>query len=244
MRLFGILNVTPDSFSDGGQFLDEGKAVLHARELSEKCHAVDIGAQSTKPGAVSVSVEEEAARLGSIISKISEFTKVSIDSFYFETQKIAIDQGASYINDVCAFKTPAIFSYAPSAVKFVFMHHLVVPPVKSIVMQSQKMDMIREIKSWAVQKINEYSTFGIVKNRLIFDVGIGFGKTAEQSLYIIEHAEEFLSLGVEIMFGHSRKSFMEIIKLNATMDERDMITQEITAELARKGIHYARVHKI
>lgn len=244
MQVFGILNVTPDSFSDGGLFIDENKAVLHAKDLSKWSYAIDVGAQSTRPNAKVISVQDEMARLGLVISRISEFAKVSIDSFNFETQKMAIDQGVSYINDVCAFQNTEIFRYAPPNVKFIFMHHIVVPHVQNIVMQNHKMDMINEIKTWATQKISEYSCFGIAKHRLIFDVGIGFAKTAEQSLYIIENAKEFLDLGIEIMFGHSRKSFMEIIKTNSTIEERDIITKKITKELAHQGIHYARVHKM
>ena len=124
------------------------------------------------------------------------------------------------------------------------MHNLGVPPTKNIVMQTQKMEMIEEIKQWARKKIEHLSTFNIANNRMIFDIGIGFGKSAEQSLFLIENAEEFLNLGVEIMVGHSRKSFMELIKQGATIEERDVITKQITKNLTAKGIHYARVHDV
>ena len=243
MQLFGILNITPDSFSDGGFFLQEQNAILHAQSLAKKCFAVDVGSQSTKPNAQIISTNEEITRLGNVLKEISQFSKVSIDTFNFETQKFAINQGVSYINDVSAFKNPEIFKIAPQNVSFVFMHHLTIPANKEITMQTQKNDMIKEIKQWAMQKIEEYSVFGIQKNRLIFDVGIGFGKDAGQSLYIIEHIEEFLSLGVQIMLGHSRKSFIDAIKPNASLDEKDEITQQITSQIAQKDIHFARVHK-
>jgi dihydropteroate synthase len=244
MKLFGILNVTPDSFSDGNQFLQEEKAVIHAKELSKNCYTVDIGAQSTRPNAPLISYSEEITRLGLVISEVSKFAKTSIDSFNFETQKFAVEQGVSYINDVCAFQDTRILKFAPEDIKFIFMHHLTVPPTKTVSMKTQKQEMIAEIKQWALKKLDDFSHIGVSKNRFIFDIGIGFGKSAEQSLYLIENAEQFLDLGIEIMVGHSRKSFMELLKQGATMEERDKITQQITTDLTAKGIHYARVHVV
>lgn len=243
MQLFGILNLTPDSFSDGGMFTYEQDAVRHAQNLSEKCFAIDVGAQSTRPNAKIISANEEIQRLGNVIEIISNFTNTSIDTFNFKTQQFAISQGVKFINDVSAFTNPEIFKIAPQDVQFIFMHHLTIPANKKMIMEAQNEVLIKEIKIWAKKKIEEYWAFGISKDRLIFDVGIGFGKGAEQSLYIIENIEEFLSLGVKIMLGHSRKSFMNILKQNATIEEKDEITRQLTKEIARKGIHYARVHK-
>lgn len=242
MKLFGILNVTPDSFSDGNQFMQEEKAVAHAKQLAKNCYAVDIGAQSTRPDAPLIFPQEEISRLGCVIAEVSKFTKTSIDSFNFETQKFAVEQGVSYINDVCAFQDARILKFVPESVKFIFMHHLTVPPTKTVSMKTQKQEMISEIKQWALKKLDDFSHIGVSKNRFIFDIGIGFGKSAEQSLFLIENAEQFLDLGIEIMVGHSRKSFMELLKHGATMEERDTITQQITTQLTIKGIHYARVH--
>lgn len=243
MKIFGILNITPDSFSDGNQFLETEKALLHAKELSQKCDVIDIGAQSTRPDASIITDHEEISRLGNIIQEVSKFCPTSIDSFNFTTQKVAMEQGVSYINDVCAFKNPDIFKLSPPDVKFIFMHHLSVPPSKNIIMQTQKDAMILEIKNWALNKVKEFETYGVEKNRLIFDIGIGFGKDAEQSMYIVENIEKFLDLKIEIMVGHSRKSFMELIKKNASLNEKDSITKEMTNEFQKKGIHYVRVHK-
>ncbi len=242
MKIFGILNTTPDSFSDGNEFLQEEKAIKHAMELAKKCDVIDIGAQSTRPNAPIISIDEEISRLGMVVSKVSKFIPTSIDSFNFKTQKFALDEGVTYINDVTAFVDERILHCKTPEIWFIFMHHLGVPPTKKVVMQTQKMEMISEIKQWARNKIEWLSTFGITKNRMIFDIGIGFGKTAEQSLFLIENAEQFLDLGVEIMVGHSRKSFMEILKPNSTMQERDIITRQITKNLKQKGIQNVRVH--
>jgi dihydropteroate synthase len=242
MKIFGILNTTPDSFSDGNQFLVEENAIKHAMELAKKCDVIDIGAQSTRPDAPIISTDEEISRLGNIVANVSKFTQTSIDSFNFKTQKFAIDEGTTYINDVSAFADERILHCNNLEIWFIFMHNLGVPPTKNIVMQTQKMEMIEEIKQWARKKIEHLSTFNITNNRMIFDIGIGFGKSAEQSLFLIENAEEFLNLGVEIMVGHSRKSFMENIKPNATMQERDIITRQITKELKQQGVQNVRVH--
>lgn len=242
MKIFGILNITPDSFSDGNQFIAEEIALKHAQELAKKCDVIDIGAQSTRPNAEIIMPQQEIMRLENVIGKVSKFAKTSIDSFNFQTQKFALDEGVTYINDVCAFADERILHHAKTSTHFIFMHHLTVPPTRVTVMQTQKEEMIREIKQWAREKIDRLSAFGITKNRMIFDIGIGFGKTAEQSVYLIEHAQEFLDIGVEVMIGHSRKSFMELIKSGATMQERDEITRQITQDLRQKGIQNVRVH--
>ncbi|MFT4967900.1 MAG: dihydropteroate synthase [Candidatus Deianiraeaceae bacterium] len=243
MKIFGILNVTPDSFSDGGEFITQNNAIKHAKELCKKCYALDIGSQSTRPNAPVISYKKEIHRLGNIISEVSKFANTSIDSYHFETQNFALTQGVSFINDVSSFQDTRIFHDYPKKVKFIFMHSLTIPTQKSVVMQSHKMDMVNEIKHWAKQKIAILTSYGAPRESFILDIGIGFGKTAEQSLYLIEHIEEFLDIGIKIMVGHSRKSFMEIIKDNSTTAERDNITREITKELERKGVHYVRVHK-
>lgn len=245
MKTFGILNITPDSFSDGGKFFEYENAILHAKELAKKCDVIDIGAQSTRPNAPIISYEEEILRLKNIIADVSKIAKVSIDSFNYETQKLAIESGALFVNDVSAFqKNKEIFKYALPETRFVFMHHLTIPSNKTILMPANGLDMINEIKQWAKEKIEEFALHGIEKSRLIFDVGIGFGKSAKQDIFLIENAQEFLSLDIEIMFGHSRKSFMEEIKKNATIEEKDIITQDITKNLAKKGINWVRVHKV
>lgn len=245
MQKFGILNITPDSFSDANRFLNHQNALTQAKLLSHKCDVIDVGAQSTRPSANIISADEELLRLGSVIKEISQFAKVSIDSFNYNTQQTAINQGALFINDVSAFiNNHKILQEEASTqnIRFVFMHHLTIPAEKSTTMQTNGMEMVNEIKRWAFKKIEEFSLYNITKNRLIFDIGIGFGKTAKQDIFLIENAKEFLSLGVEIMVGHSRKSFMNEIKPNATIEERDVITRQITQDLSQNGIHWVRVH--
>ena len=243
-KLFGVLNITPDSFSDGKLYFDRKNALLYARELSKSVYAIDIGPQSTRPNAKIINCEQEIMRLGNIIQEISQFAKTSIDSFYFETQKFAIEQGATYINDVTGFCNEKIFQYAPQNIRFIFMHNLGVPPVKTNVLNCNGDEMIREIKNWGKKKLQEFQALGVKSDRFVFDIGIGFGKTAEQSLFLIENIEQFCDFPTPIMVGHSRKSFMELIKPNSSIDERDTITQNLTKSMSQEGIEYFRIHKV
>jgi dihydropteroate synthase len=243
-KLFGVLNITPDSFSDSNLYSTKEKALFHARELSQSVYAIDIGPQSTRPNAKIINYEQEILRLGSIIQEISQFAKTSIDSFHFQTQKFAIEQGITYINDVTGFCDEKIFQYAPQNIRFIFMHNLGVPPVKTNVLKFDGDEMIREIKNWGKKKLQEFQALGVKSDRFVFDIGIGFGKTAEQSLFLIENIEQFCDFPTPIMVGHSRKSFMELIKPNSSIDERDTITQNLTKAMSQKGIEYFRIHKV
>ncbi len=244
MKIFSILNITPDSFSDAGLFASTQSAIFHAQSMLYNSYAIDIGPQSTRPNAIMIGAEQEIARLDNIIEQVSKFAKTSIDSFYFETQKVAIQQGVSYINDVTGFRDVRILQYAPGNVKFIFMHNLGVPPMKTNVMQETDHDVISEIKLWARNKLREFQNIGISSDRFIFDIGIGFGKTAQQSLYLVNNIEQFADFDVPIMVGHSRKSFMHLINPNATIDEKDAITKQMTEEMSAKGIEYFRVHNV
>lgn len=237
MKKFIILNLTPDSFSGSLS----SKDILNN---TNNYYCVDIGPQSTRPQAIITSYQEEIERLGNAVQEISQIVKTSIDSFYFETQKFAIQQGVSYINDVTGFADARILQYAPSYVKFIFMHNLGIPPLKEKTMQSNDDVMIDEIKKWGMEKLREFQYLGISKNRFIFDIGIGFGKTAEQSLYLINNIEKFNDFPTPIMVGHSRKSFMNLVNPIATIEEKDEITKKMMIEMSQKGIEYFRVHNI
>ncbi len=244
LKLFGVLNLTPDSFSDGGNFCDYNAAISHARILANSCYAIDIGPQSTRPNAKIINAEQEISRICNIVKEVSHFAKTSIDSFHFQTQKTAVQQGVSYINDVTGFVDEQIFHYAPQNIKFIFMHNLGVPPVKTNVLHGEDIEVVAKIKAWGLEKLRYFEGLGVKSERFIFDIGIGFGKTAEQSLFLIENIEKFADFPTPIMVGHSRKSFMELIKPNASMDERDVITQRLTISMYSKGCEYFRVHKV
>ena len=243
-KIVGILNITPDSFSDGNRYTDEESILDHTKQLIRSgADIVDVGAESTRPNATKLSDEEEWQRLSPILEKIVSIcheknVEISIDTYHPTTVTKAIELGVDYINDVDGFKSPQMIeSVQGSDVALIVMHSLTVPADKAINI-SDELDVVEEIKGWARQKILKMMDSGIDKSRIIFDPGIGFNKTAKQSKEIIKRVEEFRSLDVPIYIGHSRKSFLGDVK------DRDEATIEISKDLIEKDIDYIRVHDV
>ena len=207
-KLVGILNITPDSFSDGGLHFTPEKAVGAAREMIRQGAAIiDIGAESTRPGATALSSAEEWARLQPVLAALKDIP-FSVDTRHAETASKALAAGAAWINDVSGFSDAAMVAAVKSNnCKLVFMNSLSVPASRDIVLPL-KADAVTLILAWAKERIAALEAAGIVKNRLIFDPGIGFGKTREQSFALLRGIEKFKVLGVPILVGHSRKSFL------------------------------------
>ncbi len=245
VKLVGILNVTPDSFSDGGSFVDPEIAVAQALKMVEQGAAIiDIGAESTRPGAMSLSHEEEWARLEPILyalpSKI--LSGVSVDTRHPETAEKSLAFGVAWINDVSGFPQAMIDVVHDSSCKIVVMHSLSVPADKTIVLP-EDVDVVMVVRDWFVEKLQQLEAQGISADRIIFDPGIGFGKTAAQSLELIRRAKELRVDGTALMFGHSRKSFLSLTP-NASLTEHDEATCEVSAYLASQGVDYLRVHNV
>lgn len=237
--LFGIINITPDSFSDGGVNFTPLQALDNIQKMiDEGADIIDIGAESTRPNAISVSPEEEWIRLEPVLKElIGTKIPISIDTRNAQTAKKAIACGAKFINDVTGFSAPEmVTAVRDSQVKLIVMHSLSVPADRSIVLPTDK-DPVEVIIAWAEKRLADLLSAGIAKDRLIFDPGIGFGKNAEQSKLIIEHVEKFRVLGVPIFIGHSRKSF-----LGENADDNGTI--KISRYLAEKKIDYLRVHNV
>ncbi len=235
MKLVAIINVTPDSFSDGEEGSIEQRI---AQAIVGGASVIDIGAESTRPSATLITPEEEWSRLLPILRATSNErrTTLSIDTRHPETFQKAIHYGAKWFNDVSGFTNLASLALAKECgCDIVLMHSLTVPADTKITFP-EGTDVVREVYHWAEKRIAE---IGINKERIIFDPGIGFGKTAAQSWDIINNIKVFKSLGVRIMVGHSRKSF-----LGGEMAERDAATAKITRKLAENGVDYARVHNI
>jgi len=246
-KIVGILNITPDSFSDGGKFLDV-KAALQQVEimLAQGADVIDIGAQSTRPQAETISHEEEWFRLEPVLKEIrssASKVEISIDSFYPQTIRKALDYNISIINDVTGFYSSEMKKLAAeTGKKIIFMHSLTIPVDKNINLPEYT-DVINFLKDWAEKKTRELEYNGIKKDKLIFDPGIGFGKTPKQSLQIALHAEKFNDLGVEVMIGHSEKSFMSLFTENQA-GKRNVETHIFSYLLARKKVNYLRVHDV
>jgi 2-amino-4-hydroxy-6-hydroxymethyldihydropteridine diphosphokinase/dihydropteroate synthase len=243
-QLVGIVNLTPDSFSDGGLFFNSGPAIRHCSDLVQSGVGIlDLGAESTRPGAEPVSPEEEWARLRPVLESLGNPVTLSIDT---RNPKIAYDSlrlGANWINDVSGFQNPEMIeAVIESKADLVFMHSLTVPASRTELLPSRA-DPIQELLDWAQTRISELEFKGISKKRLIFDPGIGFGKTLEQTWEILRNLRKFHSLGVRILVGHSRKSFFNsLVPTPIPAHERDLETAILSAELARSGADYLRIH--
>jgi dihydropteroate synthase len=248
-KIVGVLNITPDSFSDGGEFLVKETALGQCKKmLSEGADVIDVGAESTRPNAVAISAEEEWRRVGEILPEIIDMAhqgkkEVSFDSRHFSNMQKALALGVDIINDVSGFIDKEMCQLATQYdCKIILMHNLGIPACTQKVV-AKNLNVVAEVKNWAVAKIkNLTEEFSIKRENIIFDVGIGFGKDAEQSLEIIERINEFVDLGA-IYVGHSRKSFLKLLGAES-IEERDMQTAQISRQLAKQKIAYLRVHNV
>ena len=249
LELVGILNITPDSFSDGGKFLDPTHALKQAHHLIQSGASVlDIGAESTRPGAAIISSEEEWNRLEPVILQLQsekDFRKtyqLSLDTRNATTAKRALELGVDWINDVSGGADPKLVAtVGRSKASYVFMHSLSVPPSKDQILNTGQ-DPIEQLICWAQEKISAFQKAGLPRERLIFDPGVGFGKNRNQNLEILARAEEFAALGVRFLIGHSRKSFLS--ELPHLSSHRDFETLAHSVSLKRKGVDYLRVHEV
>lgn len=250
-RLVGILNLTPDSFSDGGQFVNASDALVQAEKLVlEGAEILDIGAESTRPGAQPILPEDEWQRLAPVLSMIKEHSKawsikpkLSVDTRHYQVAENAIALGVDWVNDVSGFSDSKMRKLvAETAVQCVVMHNLGVPANKNKVMPSHP-NICEPILNWAKQRFNELILAGVVPEQFIFDIGIGFGKTAQQSAFLLKNIKQFQRLDCPLLIGHSRKSFLNLIT-DIPYSERDFETALFSYQLALQDVNYLRVHNV
>jgi dihydropteroate synthase len=203
--VMGVVNVTPDSFSDGGKFLDAQAAVAHARKLSEEgADIVDVGGESTRPGALAVSEEEELKRVLPVVEALPDLP-VSVDTRRPSVMKAVLAAGASMINDIGALRAPgAIEAVAESGCGICLMHMQGEP--QTMQREPRYGDVVNEVKDFLAQRIAACETAGIARSRIVADPGFGFGKTVAHNLALLKRLPEFAGLGVPILAGWSRKS--------------------------------------
>ena len=250
-RLVGILNVTPDSFSDGGKFLDPEAAVFQAKQLVlQGAEIIDIGAEATNPRASAISSTEEWQRLEPVLSVIlSETTNmeiapyISIDTRHADVAKKALELGVHWINDVSGLDDVKMREVvAEMTCDVVVMHHLGIPVNKKLILPRNQ-NPVDLVLRWADTRLNEITRRGIARERIIFDVGIGFGKNPEQSLELLKNIEVFKQLGTRLLVGHSRKLFLGQFT-DKPFAERDVETLVTSLFLAKKEVDYLRVHHV
>ncbi len=246
----GILNLTPDSFSDGGELADE--AELRQRIAAWDSAGVqifDLGGESTRPGARHIAPDEEWSRLEPALHLLRDRYAgrlfrpwISVDTRHAATAARALAMGADIINDVGGLSDPAMGKILQGgSCQYVLMHSLSIPADKNQVLDENR-DPVEAVRVWALEKLESLSRLGIGLDRIIFDPGIGFGKTPSQSLALLQGIESFLDLPVRILAGHSRKSFM-ILWNNLKAEQRDPESIGLSLRLADKGVDILRVHE-
>jgi len=244
--IMGILNVTPDSFSDGGLFVSIESAIEHANKMIEDgADIIDIGGESTRPGAEAVPVDVELNRVIPVISELSKLTNVciSIDTYKSSVAKIAIDNGACIVNDISALSDPDMAGVvAKSGVPIILMHKKGSP--KDMQISPHYDSLIDEIIQYLQDKISIAEKSGISPDKIVIDPGIGFGKTVEHNLEILRRLGEFKSLGKPILIGTSRKSFIgKILNIDDPKDRVDGTSATVAIAIAN-GADIIRVHDV
>ena len=243
--VMGILNVTPDSFSDGGKFSTFDKALEQVKKMiDDGVDIIDIGGESTRPGAVDVSVDDELSRVIPLLKAIkSNFNiMVSIDTSKAEVMEQAIAHGADIINDVRALQNEGCLAVlARSDVPICLMHMQGLP--RSMQHNPQYNDIISDIKQFFIERITVCEQAGIAQERLILDPGFGFGKTLDQNYELLAQLDTFNDLGLPLLSGTSRKSMIGDL-LERNVDDRlaGSLTTAIIA--AQKNAHIIRVHDV
>lgn len=244
----GILNVTPDSFSDGGRFVGKREIAGQVEKmLAEGADIIDVGGESTRPGAGAVDVQEELARVIPAIEavkKLDSSIPVSIDTTKAEVARAALDAGATMVNDISALRfDPAMLSVVQGFDGPICIMHMQGTP-RTMQKNPTYDDVVADISSFFQERIDWLAVNGIDKKRIILDPGVGFGKTLEHNLTILRSIEVFKKLGCPVLIGHSRKSFLHMLLAIENPDERDCATAIFSALLTRKGVDYLRVHNV
>ena len=217
--------------------------------LSHGAEVVDIGAESTRPGAMPIDAEEEWKRLGAVLKAARDkfpIATISVDTRHGATAEKALQLGADWINDVTAGSDPRLLKAVSRQrnCRYVFMHSLSIPADPKQVLP-EGLDIVTFMHSWARDKTAQFRAAGLDDEQLIFDPGIGFGKTAQQSWDLVRRAA-YLVHEVEcaVLFGHSRKSFLKTVMGDSNPDARDLETHLLSAHLEAAGVAYLRVHDV
>lgn len=242
MLVMGILNVTPDSFADGGKHFTFEHAVQRGLEMIEEgVDIIDVGGESTRPGADRVSEAEEQARVIPVITELANRgVEISIDTMRATTAKMAVEAGASIVNDVSGGAAdPDMFAtVAALGCKYTLMHWR--GHSKDMNSRSQYGDVVADVIEEVTIQLDKALAAGIKRENIVLDPGLGFAKDAEHNWEILNRIDEFVALGYPVLIGHSRKRFIG----GDTPDERESGTLEISQSLVDKGIWAVRVHSV
>ncbi len=244
-RIMGIVNVTPDSFSDGGEFLDPDRAIAHGRELArEGADVLDVGGESTRPGAEAVGAEEELRRVAPVVEAlVGDGLSVSIDTSKVAVAEAALDAGAAMVNDVTALRSEPDLAglCAQRGCEVVLMHMLGDP--RTMQENPTYEDVVDDVKAFLAERIEFAISEGVDEERIWIDPGIGFGKNVEHNLELHRRLGELAELGRPIAFGSSRKSFIGKLT-GAEVDQRLGGTIASNVIAYANGARMLRVHDV
>jgi len=242
----GVLNVTPDSFSDGGQHFESERAIEHALAMeSAGADIIEIGGESTRPGARALSANEELSRIAPVLNELGKRLRVpiAVDTTKSDVARVALDLGVSLINDVSALRfDPALADLAARAQAVLVLMHMRGEPATMQKIEPSR-DIFSEIETDFNTAITTAETRGVERERIILDPGIGFGKTLEQNLSLLNHLDRFDPFNLPLMIGTSRKSFIGRITGRPEM-ERAFGTAASVAIAIVRGAHLVRVHDV
>ena len=252
-QVMGIVNVTPDSFSDGGQHAAPARALAHCEKLlADGAHMLDIGGESTRPGAVPLPLEDELARVLPVVREAVRFgVPISVDTYKPEVMRIVLDLGADIINDIWALRQPGaaavVAAHASCGVCLMHMHR------EPATMQTQPMagDVVPQVRAFLVDTAQALQALGVASDRIVLDPGIGFGKTVPQNFSLLARQGELCTAGYPVLAGWSRKSSLAAATSTsrsnlATMDVQARMVPSVAAALlaVERGARIVRVHDV
>ena len=244
-QVMGILNVTPDSFSDGGKHTNVSQALDHAlRMIEEGATFIDIGGESTRPGAPDVSLQEELDRTIPIIEAVAKNTPcvISIDTSKADVMREAVKAGAGLINDVRALQEPGALQVAAEAQVPVCLMHMQGQP-RTMQQSPEYDDVVNDVGQFLLARTKVCEEAGIAKDKILFDPGYGFGKSLEHNYTLVKHLPSLMKLGYPVLVGMSRKSMIGNL-LNRKVDERLAGSISLATIVAQMGAHIIRVHDV
>ncbi len=244
-RVMGILNVTPDSFSDGGDFISVPAALAHARRMiGEGAAIIDVGGESTRPGALAVPLEEELRRVIPVIRALAGELSVpiSIDTTKPEVMRAAIEAGAGFINDICALREPGALSMAATLGVPVCLMHMQGEP-RTMQQNPRYDDVVGEVSAFLAARVQACRDAGIPDRQLLIDPGFGFGKSLAHNLQLLRQLKDLQALGLPVLIGVSRKSFLGAL-LDAPVAERLHAGLAAALLAVSKGARIVRTHDV